>query len=221
MKTRLKILCLAVASVLTASQAYSADCKNDPFVADPGAQKESAKLRVENSGNSAVVWPDKYMPGMTDNYVSNEITVPGLTAADVWRYLNNTKAWPMYYANASEIRFHDGSGPELHNGARFRFTTFGFPVEAEVVEYVPPTAGKPARVAWHGWVEGDADHRLDVHHAWLFEDLPGGRVRILTQETQTGKPGQDLARTKPNPMLNAHQAWIDGLACAASQRMPL
>jgi hypothetical protein len=70
---------------------------------------------------------------------------------------------------------------------------------------VPPVAGEAARVAWHGWVEGDADSRLDVHHAWLFEDLPGNRVRILTQETQIGKPAQELAQTRPNPMLNAHQ----------------
>jgi hypothetical protein len=70
-------------------------------------------------------------------------------------------------------------------------------------------------VAWHGWVEGDAETRLDVHHAWLIEDLPGGRVRVLTQETQNGKPARDLAATTPNPMLNAHQEWIDGLVRTA------
>ncbi|MFT4075760.1 MAG: SRPBCC domain-containing protein [Asticcacaulis sp.] len=164
---------------------------------------------------SEIFWPEGYLAGTTDNYVSNEITVANLSAAEVWPHLNNTSAWPTYYANASEIRFHDGSGPELSKGARFRFTTFGFPVEAEVTEHEPPVAGKPARVAWHGWVEGDADGRLDVHHAWLFEDLPGGRVRILTQETQNGKPARDLAATRPNPMLNAHQDWIDGLAATA------
>jgi len=161
---------------------------------------------------NAIVWPEAYLPGNTDNYVSNEIIVPGLSAAEVWPSLNNTLAWPVYYSNASEIRFHDETGPELSLRARFRFTTFGFPVEAEVTEYEPPTEDKPARVAWHGWVEGDAEGRLDVHHAWLFEDLPGGRVRILTQESQIGKPAQELAQTKPNPMLNAHQEWIDGLA---------
>jgi 3-hydroxyisobutyrate dehydrogenase len=166
---------------------------------------------------SDIIWPEQYLPGTTDNYVSNEIIVASLTAAEVWPLLNNTSAWPTYYSNASEIRFHDGTGPELSQGSRFRFTTFGFPVEAEVTEYEPPAAGKPARVAWHGWVEGAAETRLDVHHAWLFEDLPGGRVRILTQETQIGKPAQDLARTKPNPMLNAHQEWIDGLANASAR----
>jgi hypothetical protein len=159
-----------------------------------------------------ILWPEGYLPGTTDNYVSNEVIVASLRAAELWPFLNDTsKAWPTYYGNASDIRFHDGSGPELSSGVRFRFTTFGFPVEAEVTEYEPPAAGKPGRVAWHGWVEGDADSRLDVHHAWLLEDLPGNRVRVLTQETQSGKPAREFVETKPNSMLNAHQEWLDGL----------
>lgn len=164
---------------------------------------------------SEIIWPAGYIPGTTDNYVSNEIIVAGLRADEAWPQLNIPQRWPAYYGNASEIVFHDGAGPELRLGTRFRFTTFGFPVEAEVTEHQPPVAGKPARMAWHGWVEGDADGRLDVHHAWLFEDLPGKRVRILTQETQIGRPAQQLAASKPNPMLNAHQEWIEGLAGSA------
>lgn len=169
----------------------------------------------------AIIWPEGYLPGTTDNYVSNEIIVPNLSAVAVWTYLDNTDAWPKYYSNANEIRFYNAAGPQLSLGARFRFTTFGFSVEAEVTEYETPQTGKPGRVAWHGWVEGDEDGRLDVHHAWLFEDLPGGRVRILTQETQNGKPARDLAATKPNPMLNAHQEWLDGLAGAAIKKMTI
>lgn len=164
-----------------------------------------------------ILWPEQYTPGTTDNYASNEMIVAGLTVADVWPFLSNTSAWPTYYSNASDIRFYNVSGPDLSQGARFRFTTFGFPVEAEVLEYEPPVEGKPGRVAWHGWVEGTTDTRLDVYHAWLIEDLPGGRVRILTQESQIGKPGQELARTKPNPMINGHQDWIEGLARTAQQ----
>jgi hypothetical protein len=165
----------------------------------------------------AINWPADYQPGFTDNYVSNEIIVAGLSADEVWPQLNQPQRWPGYYGNAADIAFHDQAAPELRLGSRFRFMTFGFPVEAEVVEHQPPVAGQPARVAWHGWVEGDAEGRLDVHHAWLFEDLPGGRVRILTQETQVGKPAQQLAATRPNPMLNAHQEWLEGLAHSARQ----
>ena len=90
---------------------------------------------------SAIIWPDDYLPGTTDNFASNEIIVAGLSAKAIWAQLNDTTLWPNYYSNAEDIRFHDGSGPELSANARFRFTTFGFPVEAQVTEYVPPVDG--------------------------------------------------------------------------------
>lgn len=165
---------------------------------------------------NTINWPAGYIPGFTDNFASNEVIVAGLSAADVWPLLSGAPLWPSYYPNSANIRFYDDKGPELENGVRFYFETFGFPVEAQVVEYVAPGAGKPGRLAWHGWAgEADTDTRLDVHHAWLVEDLSDGRVRILTQETQNGKPAQDLAKTKPNPMINGHQDWLDGLVAAA------
>ncbi|WP_330350638.1 hypothetical protein [Streptomyces sp. NBC_00582] len=54
-------------------------------------------------------------------------------------------------------------------------------------------------------------------HAWLVEDLPGARVRVLTQETQHDRPAAAPAQERPNPMLNGHQAWLDGLVGAASK----
>lgn len=161
-----------------------------------------------------IFWPQGYLPGFTDNFVSNEVIVAGLSAADIWPLLSVATSWPDYYANSANIRFHEGKGPELAEGLRFYFETFGFPVEAECTEHVPPAAGQPGRVAWHGWA-GEGDTRLDVHHAWLIEDLAGGRVRILTQETQRGKPAEQLAAARPNPMLNGHQDWLDGLLGAA------
>lgn len=161
-----------------------------------------------------IYWPEGYLPGTTENFASNEVIVAGLTAADVWPLLSFPAAWPTYYANSANTRFHDGKGPELAANDRFYFETFGFPVEARCVEFIPPTNGEPGRVAWHGWA-GEGENRLDVHHAWLIEDLPGDRVRILTQETQKGRPAEELARTRPNPMINGHQDWLDGLVGAA------
>ncbi len=177
--------------------------------------ERNLSTNINNDMNASIHWPERFMPGKTDNYVSNEIIVSGITAEEVWKYIVNTSAWPKYYSNVSDIHFYNSPGPELFLNAHFKFTTFTFLVEAEVTEFVPPADGKPARIAWHGWAEGDAETALDVHHAWLFENLPGNRVRILTQETQIGKPAQDMAKAKPNPMLNAHQEWIEGLARAA------
>jgi len=165
---------------------------------------------------SDILWPEGYVPGFTDNYCSNEVIVTGLTVADVWPFLNIPSRWPDYYPNSADVRFYDDKGPALEPHVRFYFSTFGFPVEAQVVEHVPPVLGQPARVAWHGWSgEEGADDRLDVHHAWLLEELSGGRLRILTQETQKGKPAAELAKAKPNPMINGHQDWLDGLVAAA------
>ncbi|EEY1041901.1 SRPBCC domain-containing protein, partial [Escherichia coli] len=159
-----------------------------------------------------------FVPGFTDNFVSNEMIISGLNVNDVWPLLSQPLLWPEYYKNSADVRFYNNKGPELENGVRFYFSTFGFPVEAQVVEFIPPTEGKPARLAWHGWSgEKDTVQRLDVHHAWLLEELSGNRLRILTQETQNGVPAKDLANTRPNPMLNGHQEWLDGLILAAKK----
>jgi hypothetical protein len=165
---------------------------------------------------NAIHWPHGYLPGYADNFVSNEVIVAGLTAADVWPLLGTPSSWPTYYSNSANIRFHEGRGPVLQSGDYFYFETFGFPVEARCTECVVPAAGEPGRIAWHGWAGevGTAD-RLDVHHAWLVEDIDGERVRILTQETQNGTPATALRAAKPNPMLNGHQDWLDGLVAAA------
>jgi len=159
-------------------------------------------------------WPDGYVPGFCDNYASNEVIVAKLTVAEVWPVLTNASQWASYYANASNVRLHDGK--ELGHGTRFSFETFGVPVEAEVVECVPPGKGA-ARLAWHAWA-GDGDERVDVHHAWLLEDLSGGRIRVLTQETQNGKAAREMARMKHNPAINAHQDWLVGLIATAQKR---
>ncbi len=159
-------------------------------------------------------WPHDYLPGTTDNFASNEIIVQGIQAAETFENLIDTSIWPTYYQNASDIVFDNTPGTKLAPNTRFRFKTFGFPIEAEVVEFTAPSAGEPGRLAWHGWAEGDAAHRLDVIHAWLIEDLPEGRVRILTQESQKGEPAKELFRAQPDTMNIGHQDWVKGLAAA-------
>lgn len=163
----------------------------------------------------AIVWPTEYTPGETDNYCSNEVIVKNLSVSDVWDYLIDTKAWPDYYDNAQNIVVGDGTQTKLSAGVPFTFETFGFLVRAQVWEFEPLKDGV-ARIAWKG-VCGEGEGLLDVYHAWLFEDLPGQRVRILTEESQKGKPAVELANTLPNPMINSHQAWLTGLVRVAKK----
>ncbi|WP_086738665.1 SRPBCC family protein [Streptomyces glaucescens] len=169
---------------------------------------------------NAINWPEKYLPGTGDNFVSNEVIVQGVTAERVWRYLTDTSTWEGYYDRITAVDFPEGGGPVLRDGIVFTFEPVGFPdvrtQYAQVVEYQAPGDGVPGRLSWTAEQEGTTEERLDVLHAWLVEDLPGGRVRVLTQETQVGRPAAELAAQTPNPMLNGHQAWLDGLVKAAS-----
>jgi hypothetical protein len=42
---------------------------------------------------NAITWPERYLPGTGDNFVSNEVIVTGLTAVQVWRFLTDTSEW--------------------------------------------------------------------------------------------------------------------------------
>lgn len=161
-------------------------------------------------------WPEEYLPGTTDNFASNEVIVKNLKAEDVWPYLTHATIWEKYYSNSSDAQYKEEGISELYPDAFFFFKTFGFPIDAQIVEFEAPYQGI-ARIAWHGWAEGDADHRLDVIHAWLLEELPGNRLRILTQESQIGKPAVEMSGT--NIMIDGHQSWLYGLVKAAQNKM--
>lgn len=166
---------------------------------------------------NSIVWQKDYIPGYTDNFVSNEMIIKNLSLNAVWENLINTSVWDKYYSNMADVEFYNQEDFYLKEGSRFKFKTFGFPIEAQIIEFIPSFDGEPARIAWHGWNEVEnPDERLDVVHAWLIEELAGNRVRILTQETQNGEPAKQLAKTRPNPMLNGHQAWLDGLISYSS-----
>lgn len=169
----------------------------------------------DTSKQSAIIWPLRYQPGTTDNFTSNEAIASGITASQIWALLNDISQWQSYYPNCAQIT-PPSSGPNLNKGDVFKFSTFGFPVlDSHVKESVPPGRGQQGRLAWSAGLEGGEDESVDVYHAWLVEDLPNGRVRVLTQESQIGKPAAQLAGSKPNMMLLGHQDWLDGLVAKA------
>lgn len=163
----------------------------------------------------AIIWPAKFLPGTTDNFVTNETYAKGVTAAQIWGLLADISKWASYYDNVAQIT-PPASGPLLDKGDDFSFSTFGFPaMAAHVEESVAPAPCAAGRLAWSCKLDGDADTFVEVYHAWLVEDVEGGRVRILTQESQSGRPAAQLGALKPNRMLLGHQDWIEGLVAAA------
>lgn len=164
---------------------------------------------------SEINWPQDYLPGTTDFFVANETIVAGLSADQAWPFLADTALWPTSYAQLSQIQFHDGNGPELQPGARFEFVVAGTRVQAEVNEYTAPVAATAGRLAWHGWVENDGQRIVDAHCAWLIEDLPGGRVRVVWHESLRGPVAREMAKASSNPAVASHQDWVEGIVRAA------
>ncbi|PCO90151.1 hypothetical protein CQA15_29555, partial [Klebsiella pneumoniae] len=61
------------------------------------AQLNDTTLWPNYYKQSAIIWPNDYLPGTTDNFASNEIIVTGLSAKEIWAQLNDTTLWPNYY----------------------------------------------------------------------------------------------------------------------------
>jgi len=165
------------------------------------------------STQSSIIWPKHFWPGTTDNFVTNEVIVQGLTSQQIWALLNDISKWESYYKNCAQIT-PPKSGSALNKGDIFKFSTFGFPpLTCSVEESIAPGSAedKAGRLAWMS----KTDDGLEIYHAWVVEDLEGGRVRILTQESQIGPVFKEWSEQKPNKMLLGHQDWLEGLVKAA------
>lgn len=159
-----------------------------------------------------IIWPEKWTPGYTDNFVSNEVIVKDLSFEKVLEGLVDSSNWEKYYENCGDIYMYNQDNTVLKDKTRFRFKTFGFDVEAEVEEYILDESEGFLRLAWRGWNEAEGDEYLEVYHAWIVEKLNKNRVRILTQESQSGTPAKVLAQSVPNVMMNGHQDWLSGFS---------
>ncbi|RMY65513.1 hypothetical protein D0864_12072 [Hortaea werneckii] len=145
---------------------------------------------MSEATNAAIRWPQEYLPGTSDNFTSNETVVKDISASQIWSKLADCTQWETYYGHNVEQVTPPPSGNFLKQGDTFRFSTFGFPVlDCKVEESI-----EPGPVG----LDGDAETAVKVYHAWLIEELPGGR----------------LAEVKPNRMLLGHQDWLEGLVAA-------
>lgn len=166
----------------------------------------------------SIKWPHEWLPGLTDNFVSNEVIVKDLSFEIVLSNLLDCKKWDKYYKNSQDIEAYNQKSGILHLDSEFKFTTFGFRIEAKVLELEIDDAKKIARIAWHAWNDATGNERIEAYHAWLIEELSENRLRILTQETQIGMPAKKLASDPKYPMLNGHQDWLVGLVNYSKQK---
>lgn len=170
----------------------------------------------------SIQWPEKYLPGTTDHFVSNETIVKGAPVPAIWKALITPSLWPQFYPDIKESSFADkAKGPELYPDCEFflKFNLGGniVQIKCDVIEFMDPATHLVGRLSWHGHIAGDAAHELNFVQAWLVEALEGGRSRLLSQLSLIGKPAQEDAKADPDPLLIGRQNWVNGIVAYAKK----
>ena len=153
--------------------------------------------------NTEIQWPDAFAPTRSSIHVSNRLDMAAPPEA-VWSTLVAATRWPLWYANAADVRIQ-GGGDSLRAGAAFRWRTFGFTLNTVVQEYEPCE-----RLAWLATGPG-----IRAYHAWLITPLAEG-CRVVTEETQNGALVWIGRLLYGSRMKRWHQVWLEGLAAQAS-----
>lgn len=158
--------------------------------------------------SDGIRWPPRFHPDVCPVHVRNELAMPASPDV-VWAWLIRAANWPTWYRNAARVRFQSGPGPDLAEGVRFRWTTFGVRIVSTVREFVPGE-----RIGWDGRAPG-----IDVYHAWLIEKTANG-CRVLTEETQHGWLARLGHWAMPARMERMHQVWLESLREQAARGWP-
>jgi Polyketide cyclase / dehydrase and lipid transport len=88
-------------------------------------------------------WPVGFDPAKADLFSHNELLI-GAPCERVWQHIVDATKWPEWYPNSKDVRIVEGA--QLAQGAVFRWTTFGLPLESKINEFVPY-----ARIGWYGY----------------------------------------------------------------------
>jgi uncharacterized protein YndB with AHSA1/START domain len=157
---------------------------------------------------SEVRWPNHYEPSRCPIHVRNELDMAA-SPEHVWAWLTRPTLWPDWYLNSANVEILEGPAPELGDGTRFRWKTFGITIGSTVLECVPNE-----RVAWEAQAFG-----IDVYHAWVLRPSPKG-CHVLTEETQHGWLARLGKLFMPNRMYKYHQLWLEALESKAREGLP-
>jgi len=153
-------------------------------------------------------WPEPFHPTRAAVYVRNELHMSA-PAERVWAWLVRAELWPSWYPNARNVRIEQGPRPDLALGTRFRWWTFGVPIESTVEEFAANE-----RIAWSARGLG-----VRAYHGWLIEKSAGG-CHVVMEETQNGILARLGALLLPHRMHHYHQIWLEELHAKAAQGAP-
>jgi uncharacterized protein YndB with AHSA1/START domain len=142
-------------------------------------------------------WPEGFIPEKADLFSHNELLVE-TSCEKVWGHIVDASKWPNWYPNSKNVNILDGEGL-LKADTRWRWTTFGLPLESRVHEYVPNS-----RLGWFGYAPGQ---KPAFYHTWLL--IPRGTsCQVVMDEVGKGADAANLRRSNESLMHRGHDLWL-------------
>ena len=149
-------------------------------------------------------WPEGFDPKTADLFSHNQLFV-NASCERVFDHIVDANKWPSWYPNSRDVVIQ-GGGDKLKDGAVFRWTTFGLPLESRIHEFVPNE-----RVGWYGYAPGQAP---SFYHTWYL--VPGdGGCMVVMDEVGKGKDAAHLREIDEGLMHRGHDLWLATLKWVA------
>jgi Polyketide cyclase / dehydrase and lipid transport len=140
-------------------------------------------------------WPQGFDPSQADLFAHNEMLI-NASCARIWSHIIDASKWPEWYPNAKEVKITGDN--VLKDGAVFRWTTFGLPIESKVNEFTP------TRIGWYGYAPGTAP---SFYHTWYLKTR-GDACLVVTDEAGKGKDAAHLRESDAGLMHRGHDLWL-------------
>jgi hypothetical protein len=156
-----------------------------------------------SKANKNIHWPKGFDPKEADAFVHNEIWI-NAPAKVIWESLVKAPEWPTWYSNSANIQIAGQDKDRLQAESAFTWSTFGFPIESKVNEFVVRS-----RLGWFGNGTG-----IRAYHTWLILEKGDG-CEVVTEEAQIGPSAIKFNVEQPTAMYDGHNWWLTALKVRA------
>jgi Polyketide cyclase / dehydrase and lipid transport len=141
-------------------------------------------------------WPQGFDPSQADLFSHNELLI-NASCERIWSHIIDATKWPEWYPNSKEVKITGDT--VLKDGAVFRWTTFGLPIESNVNEFTPYT-----RIGSYGYAIGTAP---SFYHTWYLKPRRDACL-VVTDEVGKGKDAVHLREADEGLMHRGHDLWL-------------
>lgn len=147
-----------------------------------------------------MAWPKGLQPGNADLFNHNQLLMEE-NCDVIYSWLSVPQGWPEWLIFVRDVQV-DKKKPVISKGSRFKFTIFGFPIEAEVyvaehgrrLGYTVTPPGPPPQYA----------------QSWLLAPQGTG-CRVTTEEVGIGDLAQKSGSEGYKLVHLAHDLWLTSL----------